>query len=271
MLKQRIITAMVLVMLTGSALFYASDNVWKGALLLVALLAAWEWANFAKVELPVLKMIYAFGVVVAANFAVDMLSVENILLLSILELLIVLRLVHQYQFSKAKMPLGSTSFIALSGALLIVLFVTVMHKFRVEFGALTLLLSMLLVWAIDTGAYFSGRKFGKTKLAQYVSPGKTWEGVWGGALLSFFVAVIVLFSLGITHVMSLMGFAVLLTIIAMISIYGDLYESVLKRQTGLKDSGKILPGHGGVLDRIDSLLIALPLLYLAWFYFLQAQ
>lgn len=270
MLKQRVMTALVLVLLTGSALFYASDNVWKGALLLVALLAAWEWASFAKIEIPVLKMIYAFGVLVTANFAINMLSVENILLLAILQIMIALRLVHRYQFSKATLALGSTGFVALSGALFIVLFVVVLYKFRVEFGALTLLLSMLLIWAIDSGAYFSGRKFGKTKLAQYVSPGKTWEGVWGGALLSFVSAVIVLISLGVEGFVSVIGFAIILTFIALLSVYGDLYESVLKRQNNLKDSGKILPGHGGVLDRVDSLLIAMPLFYLAWYYFLQA-
>ena len=269
MLKQRIITAVVLVLLTFSALFYTTDNVWKGVLLGVALLAAWEWASFARIEIPVLKMIYAFGVVVTANFAINMLSVENILLFAVLELLIVLRLVHLYQFTKATKSIGSTSFVALSGALLIILFVVVLFKFRVEFGALTLLLSMLTVWAIDTGAYFVGRKYGKTKLAEYVSPGKTWEGVWGGVLLSFVTAVIVLSSLNVTGLASIFGFAAVLTIIALVSIYGDLYESVLKRQNGLKDSGKILPGHGGVLDRVDSLLVALPLLYLAWYYFLQ--
>ena len=154
----------------------------------------------------------------------------------------------------------------LTGVLAVILFVVSMAQFRGEFGPLVLLLSMLLVWAIDTGAYFSGRRFGKTKLAVYVSPGKTWEGVFGGAFLTLIVSFIILYLLQPQLNIALTFLALILTLIAVFSVFGDLFESVLKRQVGLKDSGKILPGHGGVLDRIDSLIIAVPMLYLAWYF-----
>ncbi len=267
MLKQRVITAVVLVALTVWALFFASDMAWKIALLIVAALAAWEWAGFAEdVQLPVLKLIYAMAVVVTANFAADLLTTQNIVLFTALESIMLLSVVHRYQSTKGRVGTRSQAFIMLSGAVSIVLFVAVLVKFRAEFGALILLLSMSLIWAIDTGAYFSGRRFGKNKLAVHVSPGKTWEGVFGGGVLSLAVAIVIVYIVQPQISLHYIIFAFILALISILSVYGDLFDSVLKRQAGKKDSGKTLPGHGGILDRIDSLLIAMPMLYLAWLF-----
>ena len=127
-----------------------------------------------------------------------------------------------------------------------------------HFGALRLMFALFLVWAADVGAYFAGKGFGRNKLAPEVSPGKTWEGVAGGVLLSGLIV-----GVAGTWLFNLKGgawlpFALLCVGIVLISIVGDLGESLLKRQAGAKDSGTILPGHGGMLDRIDSLLAALP-------------
>lgn len=265
MLKQRVITAIILVLATFWALFYASDMAWKIAILIVAFIAAWEWSGFAKIDIPVLRMIYAFAVVISANFAVDMLNTQNMFFLTLALAIIMLSVVHRYQFSQGQTGIKSDAFIMATGALAVILFAVTLVKFRNEFGAEYLLFSMALVWAIDTGAYFSGRRFGKHKLAVHVSPGKTWEGVFGGVLLTFIFAVIVLNLLLPELSYSMYAFAVVLSLIAAFSVYGDLFESVLKRQVDLKDSGRILPGHGGVLDRIDSLIIAAPMLYLAWY------
>jgi phosphatidate cytidylyltransferase len=121
-------------------------------------------------------------------------------------------------------------------------------------GATWVLWLMLLVWSADIGAYFAGRRFGRVKLAPHVSPGKTWEGVFGGVLLSLAVTLLMLWSMG---AMALWWVPVVL-LLAAVSVFGDLFESVLKRQRGVKDSGSLLPGHGGVLDRIDSLVAVLP-------------
>lgn len=125
-------------------------------------------------------------------------------------------------------------------------------------GALRLMFALFLVWAADVGAYFAGRAFGAHKLAPRVSPGKTWEGVLGGVALALVIAGIA------GHwVFHLDGarwapFLLLSVVVVLFSIVGDLGESLLKREAGAKDSGTLLPGHGGLLDRIDSLLAALP-------------
>jgi len=125
-------------------------------------------------------------------------------------------------------------------------------------GALRLLFAFVLVWAADVGAYFAGRALGRRKLAPNVSPGKTWEGVFGGLTLSLLIAAVAgtwLFHLQGT---AWLPFLLLCVAVVLLSIVGDLGESLLKRQVGVKDSGTLLPGHGGVLDRVDSLLAALP-------------
>jgi phosphatidate cytidylyltransferase len=117
---------------------------------------------------------------------------------------------------------------------------------------------MVLVWGADVGAYFSGRAFGKRKLAPQVSPGKSWEGVYGGLLLSLLIAAVVGFVRDWTGGQMLLGL-IGAAIVVFISVVGDLTESMFKRQSGIKDSSNLLPGHGGVLDRIDSLTAAIPL------------
>jgi phosphatidate cytidylyltransferase len=124
-------------------------------------------------------------------------------------------------------------------------------------GAVWTLFAVAIIWAADTGAYFVGSRYGKRKLAPRISPGKSWEGLFGGlaaaALLT--VAAVPLLHVGWAKLPALL--AVVLATVA-ISVVGDLFESLLKRHAGVKDSSDLIPGHGGILDRIDSLLAALP-------------
>lgn len=122
-----------------------------------------------------------------------------------------------------------------------------------------LLYVVALVACADIGAYFSGKRLGKHRLAKNVSPGKTWEGFAGGILLSVVLAIVVSQFVENLVFLPAPGFIVLSILCASISVVGDLYESMLKRQAGAKDSGHILPGHGGFLDRIDGLIAALSL------------
>ncbi|WP_281165038.1 phosphatidate cytidylyltransferase [Liquorilactobacillus sicerae] len=123
-------------------------------------------------------------------------------------------------------------------------------------GLSTLFFLLLIVWSTDTGAYLFGRRFGKHKLAPHISPNKTWEGSIGGTLLALVVGIIFnLFWPQITNWALAVGMILVLSIVGQ---FGDLVESALKRFYGVKDSGRILPGHGGILDRFDSLLFVLP-------------
>lgn len=126
-----------------------------------------------------------------------------------------------------------------------------------------LLYVFLLVWCADSGAYFVGSRLGKRKLAPNVSPNKSIEGLMGGLTLSLLVAVVVSFYVDLSGLVWVLFLGLsMLTVLA--SVLGDLFESMLKRRAGIKDSGTILPGHGGVLDRTDSLLSATPVFALGW-------
>jgi phosphatidate cytidylyltransferase len=126
-------------------------------------------------------------------------------------------------------------------------------------GDYWLLWLLLLTTATDVGAFFSGRRFGRRKLAPALSPGKTWEGAFGGMILASSICLAGLF---VFSSWSIFNAAILTFGLIVMAIFGDLFESLLKRATGLKDSGGLLPGHGGVLDRIDSIIAVAPLL--AW-------
>ena len=120
-----------------------------------------------------------------------------------------------------------------------------------------LLTALMVVWAADTGAYFSGRRFGKRKLSPNISPNKTVEGLVGGLLLAVLVGVLLSLFAG-ASVEQLPAVALVSAIAALFSVVGDLFESLLKRHAGVKDSGHLIPGHGGILDRLDGVLAALP-------------
>lgn len=122
-------------------------------------------------------------------------------------------------------------------------------------GEWLVLWALVIVWAADIGAYFTGRAIGKRKLSPSVSPGKTWEGAFGGVIVSVLAASLVIWLLGWQP---LLTWSLLAGGLAVISIFGDLSESAVKRAREVKDSGSLLPGHGGVLDRIDSILVVAP-------------
>jgi phosphatidate cytidylyltransferase len=136
------------------------------------------------------------------------------------------------------------------------------------------LAAMAIVWIADTAAYFSGRAFGKHKLAPQVSPGKTWEGVFGAwVAVAVYAAILVRFApdagfrLAVTP-LTVAAWIAFALVLAAVSVVGDLFESLLKRHANVKDSGSLLPGHGGILDRVDDLLAAMPLAALASHVFL---
>jgi len=264
MLKQRIITAVILAAATIAALFYADTALWQSIVLAVAIFAAWEWAALIRLQ----KLWSKVSFVILASLAVMMtllgMPLSLFLVLVALQLSFFIAIVLRYQRTQASLKPLNPMVSGLMGIISIVVFCYALFFLREAFSPILLLLAMLPVWLIDSGAYFSGRKFGKTKLAVHVSPGKTWEGVWGGALLTFVVILPIAVGLAVASGVSAVLLALVLTLIALTSVFGDLYESVLKRQAEMKDSGNLLPGHGGILDRVDSLIVALPLTLVVW-------
>ena len=125
-----------------------------------------------------------------------------------------------------------------------------------------LLLTFLIIWSLDIFAFFSGKKFGKTKLAPNISPGKTFEGLYG----AIFLGLVFIFILSQIFNYSFSLLFIIFLVITPLSVLGDLFESLIKRKAGCKDSGNILPGHGGILDRVDSLCPVLPIIAILYFY-----
>lgn len=135
-----------------------------------------------------------------------------------------------------------------------------LSRLRALYGSEMTMYFLILIWIADIAAYFTGKKWGTIKLSPEISPGKTVAGLYG-ALVSGLICAVVLSLIYGFQIMIAADFVVLSTLTVLISIYGDLFVSVVKRQCGAKDSGTLLPGHGGVLDRIDSLIAAIPFFY----------
>jgi phosphatidate cytidylyltransferase len=262
-LKTRIITALILAPLAIGGLFFLPPvgfAVFTGAIICVG---AWEWSNMAGLTRPAERLGYAalMGIVLAALSQVHAVA---LLWVALCWWVLCFILVRSYPDSSHYWR--SRPVRALLGAFVLVPAWVGLNHLRtgtVEFGSvssslLPILYVFLIVWVADIGAYFAGRAFGTTKLAPRVSPGKSWAGVWGGLASVALLAVIAGFLVNAT------GMEVLFLILAslatgLVSVLGDLLESMFKRSRGIKDSSQLLPGHGGILDRIDSLTAAIPL------------
>lgn len=266
MLKQRVITAVILGLLVLSAVLWAP--VWLFSLLIagVTLYGAWEWSNFCRISHQSRLIYVAVGGGIMGVISLIGLNhlLTSVLILAglfwLLAIVMVLRYPEGLRWSacRPKLIIGMWVLIPAWAALTAI-------KALPE-GEWLILLLLLLVWGADTGAYFTGRALGKRKLMPRVSPGKTLEGVYGGLVVCVVIAAIYAFfrELSLNSAVFLMLLAVLT---AVASVLGDLFESMFKRERGIKDSGTLLPGHGGVLDRIDSITAAAPIFLLGLIYF----
>lgn len=259
-LGQRICTAVVLLLVLGSILFYMSPQWAAYAISIFVLVGVWEWSGFFGRPAWWVRSIYviAVGALAVASYpwivAID--GRFFLLAVQLFWVLVLLRLV----FSPLRFPAWQTALAGL-GCLLPAWFALLVMLHSAE-GVWRLLWLIAIVAAADTGAYFTGRAFGRHKLAPAISPGKTLEGMLGGLALAAAAGAAGGWLAGFNPWL----FAPAGAAVGMISVLGDLTVSAFKRNAGLKDSGWVLPGHGGVLDRIDSLLSALPLflLLLLW-------
>lgn len=261
MLRARVITAIVLLPGLLALVWFAPSNIFAMAIGAVALIAAREWAQLAGVTAGAAT--YGFMAAVAVLMLLLWFFpqwraawVILALLWWVAALYCVVRYPAHGRIWDRPLVLGGSGLLVLCATWLGI----VALQAR---GPLVLLVLLFVVWAADVGAYFAGRAFGARKLAPRVSPGKSWEGVLGGLLLAIAIgAAMRAWTTSFASLPATLSYVQAIgtcTLIVTVSILGDLTESMLKRQRGVKDSGTLLPGHGGVLDRIDSVLATAPL------------
>jgi phosphatidate cytidylyltransferase len=258
---QRALTAAVLAPAAIAAILWLPTPYFAVALGAVVLAAAWEWGRLAGWTAPAPRLIAALGLAGLMLAASALESPAGALALSLAALLwwaVALRLVVRYQRTGRGVPAGVAARL-LAGALTLLpawAALVAVHGLA-DRGPYWVLALFVLVWAGDTAAFFVGRRWGRRRLASRVSPGKSWEGAVAGTLLAGILAGVVGASAGYS-LAAVLGLLLLGVVTVAVSVVGDLSESLFKRDAGLKDSGGLLPGHGGVLDRIDSLTAAAP-------------
>jgi len=255
-LKTRIVTAVVLVLTLLGVIFFLPPVATVVAVTAMVVAAAWEWSAFLRAPAMAIRALYVAAVVVLLWVVWQITNTprgrNTVLLIALVWWIVAL-------FWIVLAPrLASSAMAAVAGILALVPAWMALIRLRyMPSGAEWMLFVLVLCWAADIGAYFVGRKFGRTRLAPAVSPGKTWEGVLGGVVLSVLVAFVGAFYFGVASPL----FIGLCIAVVGFSVVGDLTESLLKRFAGLKDSGTLFPGHGGVMDRIDSVTSAAPVLF----------
>lgn len=258
MLKQRIITALVLLPIALGGFFLLDGGAFALFIGLVVSLGAWEWARLAGFGTQPARVGYA-ALVAALLFGLYQVPALApwVLAAGILWWVAATLLVLGYPASSRYWG-GSVGKLVIGLLILLPAWQGLVLFKQWPLANWLILAVMVLVWAADIGAYFSGKAFGKRKLAPAVSPGKSWEGLIGGLCTSLLITL----GVGIFRgwaggelLAGLLGAA----LVVLISVVGDLTESMFKRQSGIKDSSNLLPGHGGVLDRIDSLTAAIPM------------
>lgn len=256
MLKYRIITAFILIPITLLVLFYLPQLPFILLMSFITLGAAWEWASLMGLKTKKSRLAY-LAIVILALYAACYVPIEILFAGAFLwwllaTLLIILYPRGNHIWGRGYWVRGTMGLLVLVPCWAAVNFIR--HD---EGGDIKLLFLFILIWGADSAAYFVGRKWGKRKLAPHVSPGKSTEGVLGAFIFTILFVLIAFLSFGIPRELWLWGLLLSLATV-LFSIIGDLFESMLKREVGVKDSGRLLPGHGGLLDRIDSLTAAAP-------------
>lgn len=286
MLKQRILTALILAPLAIAAIFLLPLQYFAGVLLAIVAVGAWEWGPLMGFDTKSRRIVFISFICLTILGLWCVVPPEqlwtidgrvnpiamNILYASAIWWSVCIFMIFKYPrysslWTSHRSVRGLFGLITLTPMWLAFLLIRADNMMFSEYhGAYLLLLLFAFVWSADIGAYFAGKRFGKNKLMPNVSPGKTIEGFLGGNVAAAAVAVISGFYFAWSSQQILLAVALAL-LISIVSVVGDLTESMLKRQAGVKDSGSILPGHGGILDRIDSLTATAPIFALCYVLF----
>jgi phosphatidate cytidylyltransferase len=283
LLIQRIITALILAPAAISAIFYLPLHYFATLLMAVIAIGAWEWGPLMGFETKTRRSLFVMVTcvlisVIWFNLPIDTIWIENkqlhddaiyILWLSVIWWLVSAVLMFTYPkyskfWSSHRSIRGIFGWLTLVPTWLAFMIIrTNNYPDDPYHGAQLLMFLFLMVWSADIGAYFFGKAFGKHKLMPMVSPGKTIEGFLGGVFCACALIVVAAYQIGWNS--DQISIVLIITVlISTVSVIGDLNESMFKRQAGVKDSGSILPGHGGILDRIDSLTATTPVFALCY-------
>lgn len=284
MLRQRIITAAILAPLIVLAVFYLPVEYFALLWGAIILISAWEWSDLTGLKrlfprllfLAVLafSMAFIYQWTAFLGFLSEVFNLPEIKKQSgLLEWTVVPPIVWWFFIMILIRNAGHAvlqleikkRYTLLAGWFVLLSAWMFLYRLRAFYGSEMTMYFLLLIWAADIAAYFTGKKFGKTQLAPEISPGKTVEGFYGamGAALLSAICLNIYLQLmyGQVALVTVMNFTVLSLFTVMVSTYGDLFISLAKRKRGVKDSGSLLPGHGGILDRVDSLIAAIPIFY----------
>ena len=273
MLKQRVITALILALLFVFVLVAVPPALFPILIMLAVLVAGWEWAKLASINSALGKGAFLLILTLLLFLAYYLLQVSGdfnrqlsyqICLFALALWAVILLWIQGYP-SSAILWANSPIIICMGLIILTTTWIAFTAIFLYDNGQWLLGLAILVVVLADLGGYFVGNLFGRHKLAELVSPGKTREGFVGGLVLQLFL---ILFLKMVMPGLSVVDLAILIIPVALASVVGDLFESMLKRHSGVKDSSSLLPGHGGVLDRIDGVMAALPMF---WVLLLQSK
>jgi len=269
MLKQRVISAAIMLAVFLVFIFFVNDFWFRLLLSLMAALAAWEWCRLSgfKSPLPAQGLAAIFGGLVLLLLMLP-LSEGTVRWIALLATLFWASVPIVFYRQPERRQIGDSVdyLLLLTGLLLIsacALFLSRLHSETTGGSPWICLTVLSIAWIMDIGAYFTGKRYGKRKLAPKISPGKTIEGALGGLMATLIFLTLILAlptSLGEHGVSIVLG----TVFAALASIVGDLYESRLKRAAGVKDSSQMIPGHGGILDRIDGQLASIPVFFFFW-------
>lgn len=280
MLLQRTLTALILVPLAALAVFKLPTDYFSLLWGVIILLASWEWiklSGVSKVSVKILFLLAMTIMMLSIHFWTVILEIiadlsrtpeikkqsgliEFTVFLPVFWWILAMLLLRNSPQALLKINIKKR-YLLLLGFFILSAAWMCLARLRAFYTAEMTMYFLALIWVADTAAYFAGKKFGKNKLAPDISPGKTVEGMYGALIATAVFAFVALKLIAQWNILFVSDYLLLSLVTVMVSIYGDLFVSLLKRRAGLKDTGTLLPGHGGILDRVDGLIAAAPVFY----------